>query len=125
MTVEPTTWRELKAAREAEAPAIQAGREKARCLYALGAQVRERRLELGLTQAELASRVATTQAAVARLELGGSEPALRTLSRLATALEVEFVVDGKDVRVATAPRGQGSPKAAPRPRRAATTRRPA
>jgi len=53
------------------------------------------RTNSGLTQAELAERMDTTQAVVARLEAGGRRPSTRTLERLAKAtchrLEINFV----------------------------------
>jgi ribosome-binding protein aMBF1 (putative translation factor) len=53
------------------------------------------RTNSGLTQAELAKRMNTTQAVIARLEAGGRRPSTRTLERLAKAtghrLEISFV----------------------------------
>ncbi|HLH70584.1 MAG TPA: helix-turn-helix transcriptional regulator [Candidatus Dormibacteraeota bacterium] len=46
------------------------------------------RRRAGLTQVELAKRLGTTQAAVTRLETGRFLPAVRTLCRLARALDV-------------------------------------
>jgi ribosome-binding protein aMBF1 (putative translation factor) len=45
----------------------------------------EARTRAGLTQQQLAERMATTQAVVARLENGGSKPSTRTLERFAKA----------------------------------------
>jgi ribosome-binding protein aMBF1 (putative translation factor) len=56
-------------------------------------QVAVRRLELGLSQAELAELVATTQSAIARLESGGRPPRIDTLLRIATALDCELLVE--------------------------------
>jgi len=50
------------------------------------------RTEAGLTQAELANRMGTTQSAIARMEGGGARPSLETLERLATAVGKELVV---------------------------------
>jgi len=50
------------------------------------------RTEAGLTQAELAHRMGTTQSAIARMEAGGTRPTLETLERLATAIGQELVV---------------------------------
>src|ERR671930_2699759 len=55
-------------------------------------KVAERRKELGLSQAELAGLVATTQSAIARLESGGRPPRIDTLRRIAEALDCELVV---------------------------------
>jgi len=50
------------------------------------------RTEAGLTQAELARRMGTTQSAIARIEGGGARPSLDTLERLAAAVGKELVV---------------------------------
>lgn len=46
----------------------------------------------GLTQADLAARLGTTQSAIARLEGGGAAPSITTLSRLADALGIQFEI---------------------------------
>ena len=56
-------------------------------------QVAARRKDLGLSQAELAELVATTQSAIARLESGGRPPRIDTLLRIADALDCELQVD--------------------------------
>ena len=58
-------------------------------------RVAERRKELGLSQAELAELVATTQSAIARLESGGRPPRIDTLLRIADALDCELIVELK------------------------------
>jgi ribosome-binding protein aMBF1 (putative translation factor) len=58
-------------------------------------RVAERRKELGLSQAELAELVATTQSAIARLESGGRPPRIDTLLRIADALDCELLVELK------------------------------
>ena len=58
-------------------------------------RVAERRKELGLSQAELAELVATTQSAIARLEGGGRPPRIDTLLRIADALDCELIVELK------------------------------
>ena len=45
----------------------------------------EARSRAGLTQGEVAKRMQTTQAVIARLESGGSRPSTRTLERYAKA----------------------------------------
>ena len=50
--------------------------------------IRKTRLRAGLTQAELARRVGTTQSAISRLESGRVRPSLETLERLAKACGV-------------------------------------
>jgi len=56
-------------------------------------RVADRRKDLGLSQAELAELVDTTQSAIARLESGGRPPRIDTLLRIANALDCELVVD--------------------------------
>ena len=53
--------------------------------FALAAAVIHARATAGLTQAELAGRMHTTQAVIARLESGRVKPSTRTLERLAEA----------------------------------------
>jgi ribosome-binding protein aMBF1 (putative translation factor) len=63
--------------------------------FSLVAALIKARTNSGLTQAELAERMDTTQAVIARLEAGGRRPSTRTLERLAKAtghrLEINFV----------------------------------
>ncbi len=53
--------------------------------FALMAEVARARLRAGLTQAQLARRMKTTQSTVARLESGRGQPSTRTLARFAKA----------------------------------------
>jgi ribosome-binding protein aMBF1 (putative translation factor) len=53
--------------------------------FSLAAAVIEARAHAGLTQEELAQRMHTTQAVIARLESGRVKPSTRTLERLAAA----------------------------------------
>lgn len=50
--------------------------------------MRARRLELGLSQAELAERAGMTQSAISRLEAGGTVPTIGVLERLSADLVV-------------------------------------
>ncbi|MCU0303569.1 MAG: helix-turn-helix transcriptional regulator [Thermoanaerobaculales bacterium] len=59
----------------------------------LSQQIRARRLELGLTQAELARRADTSVPTVSRYEGGWSRFEVSTLRRIATALRCELVVE--------------------------------
>ena len=52
--------------------------------FAVASEVIRARKEAGLTQVQLAERMETTQAVIARME-GGSLPSIRTLQRLAEA----------------------------------------
>ena len=50
------------------------------------------RTDAGLTQAELARRMGTTQSAIARTEGGGARPTLETLQKLAASVGADLVV---------------------------------
>jgi transcriptional regulator with XRE-family HTH domain len=53
--------------------------------FALAAEVAKARGRAGLSQAELARRMKTTQSTIARLESGRGKPSTRTLDRFAKA----------------------------------------
>jgi ribosome-binding protein aMBF1 (putative translation factor) len=53
--------------------------------FSLVAALIEARTRAGLTQQQVAQRMKTTQAVIARLESGGSKPSTRTLERYAEA----------------------------------------
>ena len=65
--------------------------------FSLVAALIEARTRAGLTQEQLAQRMKTTQAVIARLEGGGSKPSTRTLERYAAAtgsrLKITFEPD--------------------------------
>lgn len=58
-----------------------------------GEKVRDAREAAGLSQRDLASRMSTSQAAVARLEAGGVGSTLTTLQKVADALGLMVTVD--------------------------------
>jgi ribosome-binding protein aMBF1 (putative translation factor) len=58
-----------------------------------GEKVRDVRKAAGLSQRDLAARMGTSQAAVARLEAGGVGSTLTTLQRVADALGMAISVD--------------------------------
>jgi transcriptional regulator with XRE-family HTH domain len=62
--------------------------------FSLAAALIEARAHAGLTQEEVARRMETTQAVIARLEGGGSMPSTRTLEKYAkatgTKLKISF-----------------------------------
>jgi transcriptional regulator with XRE-family HTH domain len=64
--------------------------EEARAALLLGQLVYDRRMELGLTQAELAERAGMTQPQLSRLESGGATPTVPLLARVAAALDAEL-----------------------------------
>lgn len=92
-----TTIDDLKARRlgqmsEAERTEFDATYAATKLALEVGEQVRDAREAAGLTQRELASRMGTSQAAVARLEAGGVGATLTTLQKVATALNLEVAV---------------------------------
>jgi predicted transcriptional regulator len=56
-------------------------------------KVAERRVDMNLSQRELAELVGTTQSAIARLERGGRPPRIDTLLRIADALDCDLQVE--------------------------------
>jgi HTH-type transcriptional regulator / antitoxin HipB len=82
-------------------PGAGAAYEAARLRFELGEAVRQRREELGLTQAELAERAGLKQPAVARFEAGGTMPTIPMLERLAEALEVRLNVQFQPLQQAS------------------------
>lgn len=56
------------------------------------------RAKAGLTQAELARRMGTTQAVVARLEGGKAQPSTRTLERFAAATGCKLKISLEPLR---------------------------
>ena len=74
-------------------PEVEEEYAAARLRFELGEAVRRRRLELGLSQAELGRRCAMPQPAVARFEAGGTVPTIPVLDRLARALDLGLKVE--------------------------------
>jgi transcriptional regulator with XRE-family HTH domain len=70
--------------------------------YALVAALLQARTRAGLTQAQVARRMKTTQTAVARLEAGRVKPSTRTLENYAAAtghrLVIELVPAGRTAK---------------------------
>jgi DNA-binding XRE family transcriptional regulator len=58
----------------------------------IAAHLRERRLELGLTQDQVASAAGTSHTAISRLEAGTHTPQLATLRRIAEVLDEELLL---------------------------------
>lgn len=80
-----TSWDEVKAQRPLTEEGRAAYEDEAR-ISAFRDMVYRLRTEVGLTQAELAERMGTTQSAIARMEGGGTRPTLETLEKLAVAV---------------------------------------
>ena len=99
MGTKRTTWTELTA---------EPLGERGRAAYDDEARISEfrefvfrLRTEAGLTQGELASRMGTTQSAIARMEGGGTRPTLDTLEKLAS-LPPAWVSDDQPAPAITA-----------------------
>ncbi len=86
---DPTSWQEAKRSRS---DAAQRAYDDEARISAFRELVYRLRTEAGLTQAELAIRMSTTQSAIARMEGGGTRPTLETLEKLAAAIGQELVV---------------------------------
>ena len=83
----------LDAMSEAERAEFNEALAAARLALEVGEQVRDAREAAGLTQRQLAIRMSTSQAAVARLEAGGTSATLTTLQRAAAALDMTITVN--------------------------------
>ncbi len=92
MTDEHTAYEELARQRRGSEEYRQ-GYAEARRAFLIGQAVRERRLALGLSQTELATRAGMTQPALSRLEAGGVVPTIPLLERISMALDAELIVD--------------------------------
>lgn len=66
-------------------PAFRAAYDALEQEFAIAGQMIEARARAGLTQAQLAERMHTSQSAIARLESGRSKPSVATLEKVAAA----------------------------------------
>jgi ribosome-binding protein aMBF1 (putative translation factor) len=66
--------------------------------FALAAAIAEARGRAGLTQAEVAQRMHTTQSNIARLEAGRTTPSTRTLERFADAVGARLKISFEPIR---------------------------
>ena len=92
-TMEELRNRRLVAMTSAERAEFDEAIASARLAIEVGEKVREAREAVGLSQRELAARMSTSQAAVARLEAGGTSATLTTLHKAAAALGLELSID--------------------------------
>ncbi len=74
-------------------PEFRAEWERTAPARAVASKVIAYRAQNGLSQSALAGQIGMSQPAVARLERGDHNPTVDTLMRLASALDVEFVLD--------------------------------
>jgi ribosome-binding protein aMBF1 (putative translation factor) len=91
MTADHSSYEELAAERRSSSE-YREGHAEARRAFLIGGAVRERRLALGLSQAELAGRADMTQPALSRLEAGGVVPTIPLLERISAALDADLIV---------------------------------
>jgi ribosome-binding protein aMBF1 (putative translation factor) len=82
-------------------PAYRREYENLREEFSLAAALIEARARAGLTQQQVAQRMKTTQAVIARLEGGRTKPSTRTLERFAAAT-------GSRLRIILEPEGARS-----------------
>jgi len=92
------TMNEIKERRLAEMTSeerqeFQETYEATRLALSVGEKVRDAREAAGLSQRELAARMGTSQAAVARLEAGGVGATLTTIQKVAAALHLKVSVE--------------------------------
>ena len=73
-------------------PAFKAEYDALEDEFSLARELIEARTRAGLSQAELAQRMGTTQSAIARLESGKAPPSMRTIARIAAATGSRAVV---------------------------------
>ena len=66
-------------------PEVKAAYDALEQEYAIARELIAARVRAGLSQAQLAERMNTTQSTIARLESGKSLPSIRTLNRIAEA----------------------------------------
>jgi ribosome-binding protein aMBF1 (putative translation factor) len=93
-----TTINELKRTRLTTMPvderdAFAGAYNATRLALDVGEKVRDAREAAGISERQLAARMGTSQAAVARLEAGGVGATLTTLQNVATALGLKVTVD--------------------------------
>ncbi|WP_328815381.1 helix-turn-helix domain-containing protein [Nonomuraea cypriaca] len=86
------TTRHRRLAGEMNDPEYARFYEEAEAEQRLGQLVYDRRVALGLSQAELAERAGMTQPQVSRLETGGGNITVASLGRLAAALDADLTI---------------------------------
>lgn len=91
MTAARRSWAEARVDPQRTPEAAAAYEDEAR-IAAFRDLVHRARTEAGLSQAELAARMGTTQSAIARMEGGGTRPTLATLERLGHAVGADLVI---------------------------------
>ncbi|MGI8648650.1 MAG: transcriptional regulator [Acidimicrobiales bacterium] len=85
-------WSNLRKDRAKHIPDFQGRVDDARLRADLAQFVYDLRSQAGITQAQLARRMGTTQSAIARLEGGGMNPSAELLHKLGNALAVRLML---------------------------------
>ena len=92
-TIEQLRDRRLQTMTSADRAQFDEALAAARLAFEIGQKVRDAREASGISQRELAARMSTSQAAVARLESGGTSATLATLQKAAAALGLQLNVE--------------------------------
>jgi ribosome-binding protein aMBF1 (putative translation factor) len=92
-TFDELTRSRLTAMSTDERAVFDATYEATRLALDVGEKVRGAREAAGLSQRELAARMGTRQAVVARLEVGDASTALTVLQKFAAALDLKVTVE--------------------------------
>lgn len=79
-------------------PAYKAAYDDLEEEFALAEAIAEARSRAGLTQAEVAERMHTTQSNIARLEAGRTTPSTRTLEKFAEAIGAKLKISFEPAR---------------------------
>jgi len=93
ITIDELKRRRIDAMSAEERAAFAEAYEATRLAIDVGEKIRAAREAAGFSQRELASRMGTSQAAVARLEAGGVGATLTTLQKVAAALDLKVTVE--------------------------------
>lgn len=92
-TINELRYRRLDAMTPEQRVAFDQTYNATRLAIEVGEKVRDAREAAGFSQRDLAARMGTSQAAVARLEAGGVGATLTTLQKVAAALDLKITVD--------------------------------
>lgn len=93
ITIDELKNRRLATMSDEERSEFDQAYEASRLAIEVGEKVRDAREAAGLSQRDLAARMGTSQAAVARLEAGGVGATLTTLQKVASALDLSISVE--------------------------------
>ena len=92
-TIDELRTNRLAAVSADERAAFHGTYEAGRLALNVGERVRDAREATGLSQAELAARMGTSEAAVAKLEAGDAGATITTLQKVATALGLRIIIE--------------------------------